>query len=140
MMRDYIPAEYRRAPWVYATVLATVRGYAYMVRRRAEDEEDIAFSGISSAANASGGRRGRAVSRPTERKALILAERRIEDGKRIRAVEDALGRFSRTEGEIIIANIVFGRPLRRKGYPDDRTMRRKKRLFVYLVAENLRLI
>ena len=163
-MRDYLPKEYSLPRWIYKIVLETVRGYGDMVQKMKDNTYDVVYSTPgrdyyqdkkSGGSNNTGirpmagmehmpaplYRSAGKINRPTEDKALKIAATNEEYGRLTKAVEQAMTCMKEDERNIILNNIINDAPLKwmwAKGR--SRTLRRKKREFIFMVAENLNLL
>lgn len=137
-MRNYIPKDCVLPRWKYQAVLSLVRGYDDMIKAVKEAEYDVIYSGLSATFSEANSQGRRGASRPTENKVISLEKCNGEYWHIIRAIEHALTRFEQCDREVILNNIKHDKPLR---YPweieRNSTLQRRKKAFIYMVAENL---
>ena len=129
-MKEYNPQkprEYHLEQYLYLRVLHTVRDYPRMI----EKVNEVLYGG----GNNDGMPNSNDVSKPTEKKAIAIAE--TQDT--LNAIDKALKQIPIEYRHYIFENVVYGTayPL---DYADKSTWSRWRVRFLYFVAENLKLL
>ena len=129
-MKEYNPQkprEYHLEQSLYLRVLHTVRDYPRMI----EKVNEVLYGG----GNNDGMPKSNDVGKPTEKKAIAIAE--TQDT--LNAIENALKQIPIEYRQYIFENVVYktAYPL---DYADKSTWRRNRMKFLYNVANNLKLL
>jgi len=123
-------------PDVYSRCVATAKGYYRMLQRQREIEEEI----IHETHAPDGQPRGSSVGDPTGRKVEKILQRQKENGRKIRAVEQAWMECEEDrERELIKRNLFEGMQMQYIQLDMSlRTMKRFRKRFLIRLAKNLR--
>ncbi len=123
-------------PDVYSRCVATAKGYYRMLQRQKEIEEEI----IHETHAPDGQPRGSSVGDPTGRKVEKILQRQKENGRKIRAVEQAWMECEEDrERELIKRNLFEGMQMQYIQLDMSlRTMKRFRKRFLIRLAKNLR--
>lgn len=134
-MRNYTPVSWNR--WIYTQALSVFRGYDDMVKAIKEIERDVIYGQPAT------GTGGGGIARPTESRALELANKKAEYERQIRAVDRALSHFDKADQRMLRQSFISGRSnmeMARIHHMSIRTVKRRKQRFVGFLAGYLHLI